>query len=181
VLIRNSRLTNCARFRCVGQHCESASPRIVPPRALWLIGTSEEDAFNAFALLLDLASSIGSELMIRPYQDFKDRTIPEWPLFGDVRIGNLVYLLEEVDLFADALTTRRQFRQGTQFLTTYGTKRFLIECSGAHLLISGVIPTRLGQLLASFYQRRINPLGEEIFAAWIASLDKDKFPVKPVD
>jgi hypothetical protein len=159
---------------------ESSSPGTVSPRALWLIGTLEEDAFNAFATLLDLCSFIGGGLMIPNYDKFDRRKIPECPLGNDFVIGSLLYRLDEVGLFTDPITTTRNFQRGNQFLATYGTKRFIVTCTGSDLSVGGAIPTRLGDSIASFYQAKHNPLGQDIFDTWIDSLDKSKFPIQPI-
>jgi hypothetical protein len=133
---------------------ESSSPGTVSPRALWLIGTLEERAFNAFATLLDLSASIGGGLMIPNYHDLGERPIPNCILGNGIAIGNLIYILEDVGLFADALTTTRTLRKGLPFVAAYGSSKFLIECN-ADLAIGGVIPSSIGTSLASFYQPKV--------------------------
>ncbi len=157
---------------------ESSIPGTVSPRALWLIGTLEEQAFNSFATLLDLASFIGGGLMIPSYQAFDTKLIPQCAVGEDCSIGNLVYRLDEVGLFADPISTTRTVANGGQFLAAYNNSQFIIQCTGADLSIGGVIPTSLGTSLASFYRPKPNPLGKEIFDAWIAGLDKSKFSIR---
>ena len=159
---------------------ESAFPGTVSPRALWLLGTLEERVFNAFATLLDLASSLAGGLMIPHHQSFANRSIPNCSLGENVSIGNLIYQLDEVGLFADALTTSRTARKDSAFMAGYGSTSFVVRCIGEDLAISGVIPTGLGASLASFYQPKHNPLGKEIFDAWITSLDKTQFPTQQI-
>jgi hypothetical protein len=159
---------------------ESASPGTVSPRALWLLGTLEERVFNAFATLLDLASFVADGLMIPQHQAFSNRPIPNCSLGNNIAIGNLIYQLDEVGLFADALTTSRTVCKDSTFLTGYGSSRFLVQCATSDLSISGVIPTGLGASLASFYTPKENPLGKEIFDEWLKTLDKKNFPCQQI-
>jgi hypothetical protein len=159
---------------------ESAYPGTVSPRALWLLGTLEEPVFNAFATLLDLASFVADGLMIPNHQAFSSRPIPNCSLGSNIAIGNLIYQLDEVGLFADSLTTTRTVHKDTTFLTGYGSRRFLVQCATSDLSISGVIPTGLGASLASFYTPKENPLGKEIFDAWLTTLDKNNFPCRQI-
>lgn len=157
---------------------ESSAPGTVSPRALWLLGTLEERSFDSFAILLDLASSIAGRLMIPKYTKFLDRPIPQCALGDNVAIGNLIFQLDEVGLFANTLSSSRTVVKGQRFLASYGSSAVFIDCVGADLSIPGIIPTGLGASLASFYEPKSNPLGKEIFEAWVESLDRTQFPVE---
>lgn len=156
---------------------ESATPGTVPPRTLWLLGTLEENAFNALATILDHSSFVAGSPMIPNHQPFNDKPIPNCELGDTVSIGNLIYQLEDLGLIADTLNTSRNLPKGNTYITYYGAKRLTIRSVTDELRIPGVILTRLGLSIASFCEPKTNPLGAEIFETWIASLDKSKFSI----
>jgi len=159
---------------------EASIPGSVIPRALWLIGTLEEDLFHAFACILDLCSSIGQNLIIPnpKYSKVSEREIPNC-VFGDKTvIGNLIFMLENVGVLADPSTTQISFPKDAKILACYFGKRYIIKCRHDELKIRAITTSRIGQSIACFYQRKYNKLGEEIFQSWIESLNKDKFEVK---
>ncbi|AZB71665.1 DUF2806 domain-containing protein [Synechococcus elongatus] len=157
---------------------ESRRPGTVSPRALWLLGTLEEPIFKAFATILDLSSFIGSGLMIPDSEvTLLQKPVPNCELGDTVSIGRLVYLLSDIGVLAESLTTQRSFPQGSKFSVKYHSFHYCIECLSNPLTVEGVILTPLGSSLASFYSRNFNPLGAEIFQAWINSLDRNHFLV----
>ncbi|APZ92035.1 DUF2806 domain-containing protein [Fuerstiella marisgermanici] len=161
---------------------ESSKPGTVSPRALWLLGTLEKPVFDAFASILDLCTDIGGGLMIPKANDklFK-KPIPECPVGGsDTRIGNLTFQLSDIGVLSNSLMAERQIPQGSRFLARYGSSAFMVNCVGETLSVSGTIPTALGDAVASFYEPRFNPLGLELFTAWIEKLQaNDKYNVVP--
>jgi hypothetical protein len=160
---------------------ESSKPGTVSTRVLWLIGTLEKDSFDAFATLLDLSSSIGTQILIPFPNKFISRPIPECILGLNVSIGNLLYSLEEIGLFGSLIGTSLTLPKGSLAIAIYGQTAFSIHCKDADLAIPGVIPSNLGKSLASFYQPKPNPLGREIFESWIATLNKEQYPVLPIN
>jgi hypothetical protein len=157
---------------------ESASPGSVSPRALWLLGTLEEIKFNAFSTLLDLASSINGSLMIPQHQAYVQRPIPSCFLGDKIAIGHLTFALGDVGLFGDLLTSKRRVEKGRSTSAYYRGQPIVISCADSDLEVTGIIPSSIGATIASFYEPKTNPLGQEIFDAWIKSLDKTKFQIK---
>jgi hypothetical protein len=154
---------------------EASRPGTVSPRALWLIGTLEEPLFIAFATILDLCSYIDGKYMIpNPSTIFVQKPIPDCEI-GDKTIGNLVYLLSDIGILSQSSTLN--LPQENIFSVMYGSEHYHLECLSNALVVGGVIPTLLGLSVASFYPRKFNPLGEEIFKTWIDSLDKSQFHV----
>lgn len=157
---------------------EASSPGTVMPRVLWLIGTLEEHLFHAFASLLDIASNIGGGLMIPKVSgDIANKPIPNCILGEEIQIGNLVYMLGDIGVLADSLTTKKTLRKGTKFIVRYFEHVYLIECKEQDLQVGGNIPTGIGNSIASFYEQKFNELGKEIFLKWIDGLDKSKFNI----
>lgn len=154
---------------------ESSGPGSVSPRALWLIGTLEKQLFDAYAGVLDLCSDIGGGLMIpKVNDDFMTRLIPDCPVQGEVSLGNLSFLLGEIGVLGDPLTTKKTVPKGTKFLAQYGSSRVVIECSDRDLKISGTILSSLGKSVSKFYVPRFNSLGLELFTAWVEKLRSDE-------
>lgn len=158
---------------------EASTPGGVIPRALWLIGTLEENLFHAFACVLDLCCSIGRDLMIPSVgSKISDRKIPNC-VFGDkIEIGNLVFMLQDIGVLANPSKTEVSFHKDAKILACYFGKRYIIKCRHDALKIRGITTSTIGQSIACFYQRKYNKLGEEIFQSWIGSLNKDMFEVK---
>lgn len=157
---------------------ESATPGTVPPRTLWLLGTIDENAFTAVATLLDLCSFVAVGPMIPNHQPFNDKPIPNCKLGDDTSIGHLVHKLRELGLIADPIKPSRKLGKDNMHTIYYGAKRLTLTCLADDLPIQGVILTDLGLSIATFYEPKTNPLGAEIFEAWIASLDKSKFVIE---
>lgn len=157
---------------------EATSPGTVMPRALWLIGTLEEHLFHAFAVLLDIAANVGGGLMIPKVKgDILNKPIPNSNFGEGIQIGNLVYMLGDIGVLADSLSTKRTFKKGTKFIAKYFAHVYLIECKEQDLSIGGNIPTGIGTSIASFYDQKFNELGKEIFLKWIEGLDKSKINI----
>jgi hypothetical protein len=155
---------------------ESDQPGSVSTRALWLLGTMEETHFVAFATILDLCSIIEEGIIIPSHNGFNLRPIPDCPLGPDTSLGYLIYLLGDVGLLSDTSSTNMAIDKGKQFIAAYGSSRIRIDCQSQNLIISGVIPSTIGNSVAFFCDRKPNALGKEIFDAWLASLDKKAFP-----
>ncbi len=165
---------------------ESSRPGTVSPRALWLLGTLEEPMFVAFATILDLCASIGNRPMIpnsAPLlaQNLTQKPVPNCNLGDNVPIGSLVYLLGSIGVLAE-LTVQCTFPQGSKFSASYhSNKCYVVECLSQSLTVGGTILTPLGESIASFHPSNFNPLGEEIFKAWVDSLDRNQFLVTEVN
>jgi hypothetical protein len=166
---------------------EAAAPGSVSPRVLWIIGTLEEEIFHTFACFLDLCSFLATGLMIpRAREDIMKKPIPNCPVGANTQIGNITYMLEDIGVLADPISTAKTIQKQTKFFAHYFKNNYLITCKDKPLQIFGDIPTGIGEAIADFYERKYNELGEEIFQAWVDSLDKNNFdiikvpePVKP--
>ena len=89
------------------------------------------------------------------------------------------YRLEEMGLIANPLATTFNFSKDSRFSAAYDSTRCVVFCT-ADLRIKGVVPTGLGTSVSSFYEQKLNPLGQEIFEAWIARLEKSKFSIQRI-
>jgi hypothetical protein len=108
-------------------------------------------------------------------QIFLQKPIPDCEIGGKT-IGNLAYLLSDIGVLAQP-STKASLSQGTRCSVKYGSEHYHLECLNNVLVVEGIIPTPLGSSVASFYPTKFNPLGEEIFKAWIDSLDQSQFRV----
>lgn len=157
---------------------EADSPGGVSPRALWLIGTLEENLFHAFASLLNVSSWIASGFMIpNGGKSVNKITLSDCVLGEKIEIGNLVYMLCDAGLIADTLTTASTIKKGGIVFARYGDEEYVIVCTNADLIVRGIIYTNLGASIASFYEAKANKLGYEIFHNWLDYLNKNNFEI----
>ena len=150
---------------------EAKTPGSIGPRALWLIGTIDEYLFHAYASILDLSINIAGGHLIPNHQQFNETPIPNCELGSDKAIGTLVFMLSDLGLLGDILSSQKQFPEKVQFVVTYDKKVTLI-ITKKELRIKGVIPTLLGETIASLYTPTSNELGIEIYNKWLESLNE---------
>ena len=150
---------------------EAESPGSISPRALWLIGTIEEELFHAYAILLDVSSVIGGGYIIPDHSKFESKPIPSCALGEHLTIGNLTFLLSDLGLLGGIGTSAKQFLSGANFSASYGPKIVKVQVL-KDVMVHGIIPTKLGNMIAKLYQAKLNPLGKEIFESWLENLNK---------
>lgn len=148
---------------------EAKEPDAIGPRALWVIGTIDEYLFRGFASLLDVSTELAGGYLIPRHNDFNERPIPGCTLGSNTAIGNIVFMLSDLGLFGDVMTSQKQVPGGVKVLARYGRRVTLITTK-KNLSIKGVIPTRLGAALARLYTSQPNLLGQEIYEKWCNSL-----------
>ena len=158
---------------------ESASPGSVSPRALWFLGTLEEPIFRAFATILDLCTVFGGNLAIPNHQKFHERPLANSSSGRIDTIGRFLYLLTETGVLADGLSAKISFEKGVR-VVTYGSEHFLIESPDTAWEVNGVLLSRLGESIASFCDRKPNPLGKEILDTFFKTFNKLKHTITPV-
>ncbi len=81
-------------------------------------------------------------------------------------------MLSDLGLIGDPLTSQKMVREKSKFMVKYGHRVVLVE-NQIKLNISGIIPTALGEAIASLYDPSPNLLGQQIFEEWLGSLDKN--------
>jgi hypothetical protein len=153
---------------------EAANPGSVSLRALWLIGTLEEDKFQAFAALLDVSSIISGSFMI-PGFNVISLKIPSCDLGQDIMIGALTYQLNDTGLLAD-FSSQQQIGEGQRLRLGYDRLDYTIVCKN-ELLIPGLLPSTIGNSIAIFYERNANLFGQQLLNDWLASLDAKSYEV----
>lgn len=154
---------------------ESARPGSVSIRALWLLGTLGERQFVAFSELLNLCTEV-SGLVIPSPGDLALRPIPGNRLAPEVSLGHLVFLLGDTGLLAESHGSSKNFQAGGRVLAVYGRRRVVVGPLTQKLTVKGILLTELGESVASFCSREINPIGAAIFDNWLKSLDAGAFP-----
>lgn len=158
---------------------EAGYPGSVSPRALWLLGTLEEDMFRAFSAMLDASIFINSDPMIPNGKmlsnEFRE---PSYSLLGHLKIGHLVCMLGDTGLVSDTYNVQKEIKKGCVLFARYGDEEFLVKCVNSDLKIKGVIYTGLGNLIASFCDVKPNKIGEDVLHGWLDSLSKDDFEIK---
>lgn len=161
---------------------EASMPGTVSPRALWIIGTLEEELFNIFAALLDISPMIGRTPVI-PNTEMPaiNIVIPKCRLGNNLRVGDLLFRLSETGLISDIQASTKIFRKGKTCRAEYGEARNLVRCVGSDLVIFGVIYTNTGDVIASFYDRQPNDVGSDIYQKWLNSLNKVNYFIDEID
>lgn len=155
---------------------ESSLPGSVSTRALWLIGTLEEESFQAFSMLLDLCSYIAFGLMIPHAREFLEQVVVP----HNINLGVLTHRLRDLGLIGDPVTTGRMLPKDGEYEVRYSKEGFIIGCP-IPLTVPGVVLTRLGESLASFHQFSFHDFGKKIFDSWIAGLDRNVFKITPLE
>lgn len=155
---------------------ESANPGTLGQRALWFIGTIDDKSFHAFAALLDIAPCIGDSYVIPNYAPFSEKPIPTCALGQNVRLGNILFLLGDLGLIGDVLTTQKIFAEKSLIIATYGPHR-AVGTTKQELRLGGVILTSLGETIARLYEPKLNDLGIEIYKAWLESVRSGPFEI----
>lgn len=144
---------------------ESVSPGVIGPRALWFIGTIDEKSFHAFAAVLDISINIGGGYVIPKHGPYITRIIPTCILGPNIQLGNVLFLLGDLGLIGDLLTTQKTFPPNSLLTASYGTHN-LIAITQQELKLKGVILTSLGDTIARLYEPKTNDLGFEIYKDW---------------
>jgi Protein of unknown function (DUF2806) len=153
---------------------EAANPGSICPRALWLIGTLEEEKFQAFTALLDVSSMIDRNYMIPSDNGFLLK-IPSCDLGQDILIGQLTYHLNDTGLLAD-FTSRKRIGKDELLMLGYDQIDYSIECK-EELTINGILPSTIGNSVAIFYERRVNLFGQQILNEWLTSLHPQVYKI----
>lgn len=150
---------------------EAQNPGVIGPRALWVIGTIDDYLFHAYASLLDISSNVAGGFVIPNHQQFNEKPIPNCVLGADKAIGNLVFMLSDLGLIGDTLTSQKSISENAQFIASYGKHVTLITTKKS-LLIKGILPTVLGETLAKLYTPAHNDLGLEIYNKWLEGINE---------
>lgn len=151
---------------------EAQNPGTISPRALWFIGTVDDHIFHAFASLIDVCSVVLGRYMIPNHGSYYERVIPNCALGDHFRLGNVTFLLNDLGLMGDLLTSQKEIPADGMFQVAYGSKYGILKTK-QKLQVSGIILTPLGDSIASLYEPKQNDLGMEIFDAWIKSINPE--------
>lgn len=151
---------------------EAQNPGSISPRALWFIGTVDDQVFHAFASLIDVSSIILGRYMVPNHTGYYDRALPGCALGDGLQLGNITFLLNDLGVIGDLLTSQRKIPATSMFLVTYGQQHFTLKAK-QEMRVSGILLTPLGEVIASLYEPKPNELGAEIFDAWVKSIRPD--------
>ncbi|MGA9163816.1 MAG: DUF2806 domain-containing protein [Thiobacillus sp.] len=151
---------------------EAQNPGSISPRALWFIGTVDDQVFHAFASLIDVSSIILGRYMIPNHTGYYGRVLPDCVLGEDFELGNITFLLNDLGVIGDLLTSQRKIPAASMFLMSYGQQHYTLKAK-QEMRVSGIVLTPLGEIIASLYEPKPNELGAEIFDAWVKSIRPD--------
>lgn len=153
---------------------ESQNPGSVGQRALWFIGTVDEEVFHAFAALLDICSVFHGTYVIPRYGPFTDRVIPTCDVIENATLGHIFYLLSDIGLIV--ISSSWPIEKGALVKIEYDQEAM---CATAleNISLVGVGVSSLGNTISKLYDRRYNELGKEIFYKWIEFVAKKLEPL----
>lgn len=152
----------------------------VGPRALWLVGTIDEYLFHAFASIVDLSTRIGNEHIIPAANGFFERLVPDCLLGDKIVIGNLTFMLSDLGLIGDILSSYKNIQNNSVIITEYGYRKTELVTK-KKLSVAGIILTQLGEVIANLYKEEPNLLGQEIYEKWVSSLAGDDVLVRFIE
>lgn len=167
---------------------ESDKPGSIDQRALWFIGTLNESTFHAVADLLNCSMKLGGWFMLPNHSEFIGEAIPDCSISTKTKLGNILFMLQDLGLFGDLLTSQRTVQKDAIFSASYGAEKLLLV-SHVDLVVGGVILTALGAAVAKLYEPQPNALGRKIFDTWLqrnlaskaVTLHIDAGPVSSID
>lgn len=151
---------------------EAEAPGRISPRALWFIGTVDDHIFHAIASLIDLSSIIQGRYMIPNHSGYYDRKVPGCALGDGHLLGHITFLLNDLGVMGDLLTSQRMLPANGMFQVAYGDKYCILKTK-QEMRVGGIVLTPLGDVIASLYEPKPNELGLEIFDAWVKSIGPD--------
>lgn len=155
---------------------ESTNPGALGQRALWFIGTIDEKSFHAFASILDIAINMSGGYIIPNHGAYIERPIPNCALGSNVQLGHALFLLSDLGLIGDLLTTQKNFPLNSLLIATYGSHQ-LVAVTTQAIKLGGVILTSLGDTIARLYEPKENDLGSEIYSSWKKSVRESSLTV----
>lgn len=151
---------------------EAEIPGSIGPRALWLIGTIDEYLFHAYASILDVSIIIDDDHIIPDCLNFLKIPIPNCMLGSKKGLGSLIFMLVDLGLMGDITISSSTLSKDEKYIVSYGEKTTMLT-TREDLTIRGLIPTLLGESIASLYTRKPNELGHEIYNKWIDSISEE--------
>jgi hypothetical protein len=154
---------------------EATDPGSVSLRALWAIGMLDYRKFQAFSVLLDLSCVISNGYVIP--NSAQNLVIPKCDLGSDIRIGELIFELNDTDILGYR-ESHRHFKKGETVLASYRSDEFLVRSNLADWTTMGISPSPTGNVIAQFYTQRTHELGRKIFEQWLDGLRRRQFVVE---
>ena len=127
------------------------------------------DPLIPFAALLDIALNIEGCYAIPNYDSHIERPIPTCVLGPNVQVGHALFLLSDLGLIGDVLTTQRKFPANCLLRASYGTHS-LTAITKQEWILKGAMLTSLGNTIAKLYEPKENALGLEIYNAWLSGV-----------
>lgn len=160
---------------------EATNPGSISPRALWFIGTIEEEIIHAFATLLDISMVAFPDALIIPsVASFANQEMLTWESdSGGMTISNALHIVGETGILSDVSNSGLHMKPSLILNFSYGDFSYNIGTT-KYIYLKGAIPTKMGLEIAALYTVKINPLGEEIFKTWIESLNAEIFNITPI-
>ena len=155
---------------------ESSTVGSVSQRGLWFIGTMDETIFHAFAAILDASPKFNYRHVLPDLDRDADRTVSTCALESELTLGQLTFILHEVGLLGNLLTSSVGFRKGDVIQVAYGS-RCVTGAAKIAIQVKGIILTSLGHTVAKLYEPKVIDLGFEILNNWADTMRSGAFEV----
>lgn len=149
---------------------EADKPGSIDLRVLWLIGTLDERSFRAFGAFLGVATKVGETYFFPDVGKHASEMFIENEGLGNVRIGNLSFILSESGLMADTLSSQVVFQLGQTVEASFGDSHVRASIQGKKLEIMGFMTSFLGSSLAKLCTIKGTEFGKQQFEAWVERL-----------
>jgi hypothetical protein len=149
---------------------EADRPGTVSTRALWFIGTVDEKIFHAFSSLLNICTLLDRRHVVPgAFGTLATRELPNVQFGDGFQIGGATFMLTDLGLIGDPVTSGVPFKSGTSVEASYGELRYQIDTTSPHRL-QGIVMTDLGSIIANFCAITPNADGESYLKAWVETI-----------
>lgn len=157
---------------------ELTNPGSMNHQVIWAIGNLTEQLFNRYAAVLDIVVwENDNETFLLPYVEsgcsIVDEKIISDVMASDKDYGHLMPALTEAGFFHQTSpvggSVQRRYSKNEKTKFRYGEKS--VEGIWADdFIYKALLPTQLGEAVASLYVPKPNHLGESLFYKWVSRL-----------
>jgi len=158
---------------------EADQPGSVGPRALWFIGTMDENSFHAFAALIDISTAMSRGRVVPNWSQYVSRVVPNCVLDPNIKVGNIMFLLSELGIIGIPSNTSWEMTTDELLTAKYAGSSFVLRAL-RDVQFPSIVFTPLGNTVASLYDQHPNELGKEIFNMWILGINRQIVEVSEV-
>jgi hypothetical protein len=115
---------------------------------------------------LDIAIKTLEDYFIPNHAAYVGRIIPGCALGPHMTLGQLLFLLGDLGLIGDLLTSERSVPAGGLAIVSYGAHS-CVAIAKQEIKLRGVILTPFGNTIARLYEPKANDVGSEVYSSWL--------------